>query len=69
MIDVNVWVLSARRYVMMKDHGVSTVSLDGSLWYAFDVFDDFGGTTPGSQSHRLYRLKDGQDPDGSGEVP
>jgi len=38
----------------------SAVTPDGSLWYAFDTFDDFGGSPPYSQNYGLYRLKDGQ---------
>ena len=33
---------------------------DGALWYAFDVFDDTGGVSPGDLQHGLYRLKDGR---------
>ena len=32
---------------------------DGSLWYAFDIFDAIGATPPGSQNHGLYRLNGG----------
>ncbi|MGB3716188.1 MAG: hypothetical protein WA996_17345 [Candidatus Promineifilaceae bacterium] len=39
---------------------MSVLSPDDSLWYAFDVSDDIGGSPPGSQSNVLYRLKDGQ---------
>lgn len=38
----------------------SAVTPDGSLWYAFDEFDDVGGSAPYSQNLGLYRLKDGQ---------
>lgn len=36
------------------------VTPDGSLWYAFDEFDDIGGSSPYSQNLGLYRLKDGR---------
>jgi hypothetical protein len=36
------------------------VTPDGALWYAFDVFDDIGGSPFHSQNQGLYRLKDGQ---------
>ncbi len=36
------------------------VTPDGSLWYAFDEFDDLGGSSPYSQNLGLYRSKDGQ---------
>ncbi len=36
------------------------VTPDGSLWYAFDEFDDVGGSSPYSQNLGLYRSKDGQ---------
>ena len=38
----------------------SAVTPDEALWYAFDVFDDIGGSPFHSQNHGLYRLKDGQ---------
>jgi hypothetical protein len=37
----------------------STLMPDNSLWYAFDKFDDAGGSYPYSQNQGLYRLKDG----------
>jgi hypothetical protein len=37
----------------------SIVTPDNSLWYAFDKFDDAGGSYPYSPNHGLYRLKDG----------
>jgi hypothetical protein len=36
------------------------ITPDGSLWYAFDVFDSVGGTPPGNANNGLYRLKEGQ---------
>jgi hypothetical protein len=38
----------------------SAIMPDNSLWYAFDVFDDAGGSPPYSQNQGLYRLKDGR---------
>ena len=38
----------------------SAVTPEGSLWYAFDEFDAFGGSPPYSQNMGLYRLEDGQ---------
>jgi hypothetical protein len=33
---------------------------DGSLWYAFDQFDEAGGSPPDSLTEGLFRLKDGR---------
>ena len=38
----------------------SAVLPDGSFWYAFELFDSMGGSTPGSQNQGLYRWLDGQ---------
>ena len=38
----------------------SVMMPDDSLWYAFDKFDDAGGSLPYYQNHGLYRLKDAQ---------
>lgn len=38
----------------------SAMTADGSLWYAFDVFDDLGGVPFGAQDQGLFRLKDGR---------
>lgn len=37
----------------------SVIMPDGSVWFAFDEFDDIGGTSPYSQNRGLYRSKDG----------
>jgi hypothetical protein len=37
----------------------STLTPENSLWYAFDKFDDAGGSYPYSPNQGLYRLKDG----------
>jgi hypothetical protein len=37
----------------------SAVMSDNSLWYAFDKFDDAGGSYPYNQNQGLYRLQDG----------
>ena len=38
----------------------SAVLPDGSFWYAFELFDSMGGSTPGSKNQGFYRLLDGQ---------
>jgi streptogramin lyase len=38
----------------------SAVTLDGAVWYSYDRFDDVGGSPPGAQNGRLYRLEAGQ---------
>lgn len=38
----------------------SALTPDGSFWYAFDEFDDMGGTSLYSQQLGLYRSKKGQ---------
>jgi hypothetical protein len=38
----------------------SAVTLDESLWYAFDKFDEAGGSAPDSKKQGLFRLKEGE---------
>lgn len=38
----------------------SAVTADGSIWYAYDIFDGLGGSPPGSPAKGLFRLLDGQ---------
>jgi hypothetical protein len=39
---------------------LSATAAGGAVWYAFDVFDDVGGSPFHSPNHGLYCLKDGQ---------
>lgn len=38
----------------------SAVTSDGAIWYAYDEFDEAGGSSPYAQRLGLYRLLDGQ---------
>ena len=52
--------VSAEPIMPGTDMTTSAVTLDESLWYAFDKFDETGGSPPDSLNPGLFRLKEGQ---------
>jgi len=52
--------VSAEPFMPGTEMTTSAVTLDESLWYAFDKFDDAGGSPPDSKNSGLFRLKEGE---------